>query len=75
MSTTKQVGEYTIQSDVPIPLCRSKYPWAEMKVGDSVFIPKKLASVSNASTSWAVRNNAKFTHRTEGTGTRIWRIS
>lgn len=58
----------------------SKYPWREMAVGDSVFIPGDLQesySVRTAAAYFAKRNPGfKFSiHRLdEPMGVRVWRI-
>jgi len=64
-----------IDKNIPIPN-RSKYPFAEMEVGDSIFIDKTTtqSSVCQMAYTYGKKNNKKFTSRTEGNGVRIWRI-
>lgn len=69
-----------IQKGVPIPNLekfRSKYPWQSMRVGDSFAVMGiSTHKLGNAARVW-VRyhdNGWKFAARTEGQGTRIWRI-
>ena len=38
-----------IEKDIPLPKTRSKYPWAEMDVGDSFFVPGIRAEVVTGS--------------------------
>ena len=30
---------FEVESDIPMPASFSKYPWEDMKVGDSFFMP------------------------------------
>lgn len=70
-----------IQKNIPIPNTTagrpSKYPFADMEIGDSFElrdVPKN--TVLNAASSWAKRNKnkRKFCIRYENKVTRIWRI-
>ena len=72
-----------IQKDVPQPAAKrqSKYPFADMNVGDSFKAPKHLRqSITNCAKSWVKRNNpsARFLVRSssedEG-AVRVWRIA
>lgn len=69
---------FQIEKNVPIPNGRStKYPFADMKVGDSITVaaPDNLRA-KIAAHQWARRNNAKFVCRTQRDGVmRIWRVS
>lgn len=56
---------------------KAKYPWSEMKIGDSFFIEGgKKGKLLAAGSSWAKRNKRKikFSIRSINGGTRIWRI-
>jgi hypothetical protein len=85
-----------IENNIPMPVTSKsspyrKYPFAEMKVGDSVFFadePKGTQSnPSVASRMYSAHSRkkfssrkkpdggSKFTSRKEGTGVRIWRIA
>jgi len=74
-------GNITIDKDVPIPEQsdrRTKYPFADMQVGDSFAVPEKQGrGAFTAAVNWSRRhNNAKFTYRRLSDGTyRIWRVS
>lgn len=69
----------TIEKNIPIPFkrtYRSKYPWQDMKVGDSFFIkeanPKNIAA---AVYSAAKRFEGKqFLWRDMDGGIRVWRV-
>ena len=73
-----------IRDDVPMPEQpayrgakweRSKYPFAEMEVGQSVFFPGHPAEgpAKWAASKFAKRNGVKLVFRTEAGGLRIWR--
>jgi len=83
--TKKKVGEYVIESHIAAPPPSSKYPWHEMKAGDSVFVPGGSTSVvygnTNAYTSakqWVQHHHPEWRvvgrTREEGgvQGIRIW---
>lgn len=63
-----------IEKDIEIPTkhARTKYPFAEMEVGDSIY--SDVISASTSARGWGYRNNKKFTTRREGNGYRTWRI-
>lgn len=74
-----------IEKNIPPPFGggRTKYPFSEMQVGDSFFIPCSDAAmrqtVNNLIVSakgWSSRNNnsAKFTARAVEGGARVWRL-
>lgn len=75
---------WNIDSDIPVPQKDSrpagrkpKYPFREMKVGDSVFFDGATSS-SNcaiAAHNHGRRHGSKFSVRAEGSGVRIWRIA
>ena len=68
---------FPIKKNAPIPNKErisypEKYPWAQMKVGDSFFIPDREKPLT---TTYAARkHNMKFTQRSMDGGIRIWRI-
>jgi hypothetical protein len=75
---------YVVEKGVaaPVGYTKSKYPLEDMAVGDSFFVPdRKSASVRN-SVMCRARDVAKrtggplmrFSIRTEGSGTRCWRV-
>lgn len=76
---------FRIESGIPIPAKHFKktkrYPWADMKVGDSFGVKKngkkhQAAAISACAAQWADGHgkNAKFSLRTVNGGYRIWRI-
>lgn len=74
---------FRIHKGVPIPhdAYRNKYPFPEMKVGDSIFIPTKgesreARSGRNAASSFSKHHKGvRFTARLVKDGLRIWRIA
>lgn len=67
--------QYEIEKDVPIPEVsgkgRSKYPFYEMAVGDSIF--SENVSIRQAAYAHARRNNKTFIVRKVEGGYRVWR--
>ena len=77
---------FEIENDVPIPPNargrNNKYPWADMKVGDSFFVPGP-PSGANPVTSSAYNQNIKnikngikgrWSCQGKDGGTRVWRV-
>ena len=70
-----------IDSDIPAPERRkyhgghSKYPWKELKVGQSFVAPWVDKNSAN-STVWRAgkTHGVKFVVRKEGKGYRVWRV-
>lgn len=70
----------TIKIEKNIPISEHgnrKYPFREMEVGDSFFVPDCKPSKINGPAQGFMRRNpeVKFTIRREGTGYRCWRIA
>lgn len=68
-----------IEHNVPVPSSHnSKYPFAEMQVGDSFTVPnEQCASVAGSATNWGDRQTpaVRFTtRRIDEKSVRIWRI-
>jgi hypothetical protein len=73
MTTPKIV----IEKDVPLPASAkwSKYPFAEMEIGDSFVVPRERHEQLRSASSWAGRRHGrKFTIRIVGEQVRCWRI-
>jgi len=83
------MSEFKIEKNVPIPARRgggppNKYPWRDMEVGDSFFVPANgksrnalmRALTSSTQSKSLARDGLKFTARTdaEANGVRVWRI-
>lgn len=74
------MSEFKIEKGIPVPSHRgapSKYPWEQMEVGDSFFVPaedttKNFGSLARTS---GKRMGAKFTSRKLDGGWRVWRIA
>ena len=74
------MSEIKIRSDVPLPTPRgrgvreSKYPFAEMNVGDSFVVTDKTArTVRSAVAAFQKKFTAKFAVRTTDEGIGVWR--
>lgn len=51
------------------------YPWREMEIGDSFFLPDiEPHLISSLAAGAAQRTGRKFATRIEGDGVRVWRI-
>lgn len=74
---------YPIESNIAIPQVRTKqsaYPFREMNVGDSIFVPaEKAAAARVACLYFGRRNGLKFLSRKDMKdgvdGVRIWRVA
>lgn len=52
-----------------------KYPWREMEVGDSFFVPNmNTADFGGGASTAGKRLGKKFSCRREGNGVRVWRV-
>jgi hypothetical protein len=73
---------YAIESKVPyVKISKpraTKYPFPDMKVGDSFFVPaddtKAIPRVRSAASLWAQRYNRKLATRVVDGGVRVWRV-
>ncbi|MDE2103663.1 MAG: hypothetical protein KGL39_40875 [Patescibacteria group bacterium] len=74
------MAEYVIEDGVPVPQTRfgrlAKYPFAEMKVGQS-FVAANGKQACSAAFHYATHRGVRFTSRKEGNdgARRIWRIA
>ena len=81
-NTVNEVREFKIEQGVPMTQGRGpkalKYPWREMKVGDSVFIPDKTPASLRTSidyAKWKMESGTDFKARTVEGGVRVWRTA
>lgn len=73
---------YKIDTDVPIPANargrRSRYPWGEMKVGHSFFVPSsdaKTQSLRNCAQNRSrTHKGERYSVIAEDEGTRVFRV-
>lgn len=68
---------FKIERGIPIPTPRGRalYPFEKLKVGDSFFVPNRTPHSMHGSVRYAqVKRGIKLLMRTEGNGTRIWRV-
>jgi hypothetical protein len=72
---------FQIEKNVAPPTSRgggkALYPFADMNVGDSFFVPEtiKRTNVQNAAYMYACRKNVKFSVRAVEGGLRVWRVA
>ena len=69
-----------IDSGIPSPPVQerrasSRYPWRQMKVGDSFFVANDFRSLPTSGTKAALRLGIKLVSRREGDGRRFFRIA
>ena len=72
-------GLFAIEKGVPVPPHgkgkTAKYPWADMCVGDSFFVPGvKINTLASSKAQAAKKHNAKYAMRSVDGGVRVWRI-
>jgi len=68
-----------VDKSVPLPEPKlgrpKKYPFAEMEVGDSFFVPQeKVRSASKSASMYKAAHGGDFTRRSVEGGVRIWRV-
>lgn len=69
---------YSIEKNVPLKKAISLYPFREMEVGDSFFVPagEKMLRARAAAHGFSKENRPKkFATRTVEGGMRIWRVA
>lgn len=69
---------YEIDKGIPLPSIerRSKYPFAQMKVGDSFFVPGKGDGARTAITYRQKKHpGERYTFRRKPNGIRVWRMA
>jgi len=78
---TEEINIKLERNPPPIPKTKNKYPWRQMKIGDSFVIDKPLSYVSCLVQQTGNRLGMKFACRTlpgKGIkifgGVRVWRI-
>ena len=76
----KANGEIKIQKNIAMPKNRTgrpKYPWKELKIGESFLFPEGLSNGGMHSNAQATgrRINRKFSIRKTPEGYRCWRIA
>ncbi len=69
-------NKFKIETGLPMPI-RGKYPWRQMNVGDSFFVPNINGNVMGTLIASAHRrlSGARFSQRAVDGGVRIWRIA
>lgn len=72
---------YVIEKNYPLPKMlenggrRKLYPFAQMEVGDSFFVPNTTTSrMSGIGHYYGKKLNRRFINRSENGGSRVWRV-
>lgn len=68
---------FEIEKDVPLPTIKhgKKYPWEQMDVGDSFFVPEVKQSLMGTNAAHNTRmTGRRYTTRKENGGVRVWRV-
>ena len=68
-------GLIKIDKNIPLPKPRIKYPWDEMEIGDSIFIPNKTTQTFRQAYAASKRYGKAFCQRNTTHGVRVWRIA
>ena len=79
----RTMTEFTIEKNVPIPVGgkgvsgQTKYPFSEMKIGDSFAVSCVPSTVISAARNWRNTHNSscKFSVRKTPDGCRCWRVA
>jgi len=71
---------FTIESNIPMPDPKMgrkpKYPWRQMKVGDSFFVPdRKTNFIAGIAWNQTRRHGTKWACRAIDGGVRVWRMT
>lgn len=73
---------YSIDRGMPVPVAKSEmrlrlYPWDQMEIGDSFFVPRKetTRAISAAANRKRRYPDFNYTSRSEADGTRFWLIA
>lgn len=77
MNKTSSQQTFAIDKNVPVPAARvegSKYPWKQMKVGDSFFIPYGYSKRSGLY-GLAKTKGISIRIANQGNGIRVWRVA
>lgn len=74
------MADFKVDKNIPPPTRKAKYPFAEMQVGDSFFVPDMTTrSLQNAASYYRKTLNYKFESKAREEngvkGARIWRTA
>lgn len=69
------ISNVEVESGVPLPVERRRYPYAQMQVGDSFVVRSvSLQVVCNANYRTGKKLGRKFVARKVEDGVRVWRV-
>lgn len=68
---------YKIEKNIPYPVrgLKTKYPFAQMEIGDSFVATAHRNSVAVAAIRYGKKTGARFTVSTHGGVVRCWRVT
>ena len=70
--------EFVIDKNIPIPTATrnraTKYPWADMKVGDSFFVPGKPKALYASARGRGIKIAVRPDKQGRKDGVRVWRV-
>jgi hypothetical protein len=78
-----EIDMYEIEKNIPVPPPRSRstYPFADMEIDDSFFVPCEPDAVRNterrvsaSAAQYGRRHSTKYATRREEDGVRVWRV-
>jgi hypothetical protein len=76
MKKHKHNSRVKIDHDVPMPQSIHKYPWDEMKIGDSFLAPvKSLGSMASLCSRKKAEKGWQYRLRQTPEGIRVWRVA
>jgi len=66
---------FKVEKGIPVPPVKNKYPWLQMEVGDSFFVPGVTCKEFRTQPSSAGRRyGRKYASRSVDGGVRVWRV-
>ena len=65
-----------LDKDIPVPEPRKRYPYREMEIGDSFFVPAGgIQNICNQNYRTGKKLGRSFIARKEDGGVRVWRTA
>jgi hypothetical protein len=65
---------FQIETGIPVPAARLKYPWDELDIEESFFVRDGNAgTISTSARNYAKKNGVRFVVRKVEGGVRVWR--
>ncbi len=71
--------QFPIEADVPLPIYGTRYPFADLKIGESFLVPREIVKSGTVSSAACAYKQAhpgwNYTTRAVAEGCRLWRIA